>query len=165
MFKKLSQKIGFTQTEIKVILFLIVIFLIGFGYSELFKDDIKTEYKSFDYSEQDSLFKKYRDENSMIENIEYTKENIDIKSEVLEFESWDSNEKIELPPLQEKSINLNQADKNLLIRLPGIGEKTAEKIINLRNERGGYKTIEELLDVKGIGKSKLSKIEKFLYIK
>ena len=33
MFKKLSEKIGFTQTEIKVILFLVVVFLVGAAYS------------------------------------------------------------------------------------------------------------------------------------
>jgi competence protein ComEA len=51
-----------------------------------------------------------------------------------------------------------------LERLPGIGEITARKIIALRNERGAFGKLEELLDVKGIGKVKFNKIKKFLYI-
>jgi competence protein ComEA len=49
--------------------------------------------------------------------------------------------------------------------LPGIGEKTAEKIIELRTERGKFKKLDELMDVKGIGEVKFNKIKKFLYIK
>ena len=49
--------------------------------------------------------------------------------------------------------------------LPGIGEKTAEKIIELRKERGKFNTLEELMNVKGIGEVKFNKIKKFLYIK
>ena len=52
MFKKISQKIGFTETEIKVILFLVAVFLTGYFYSTFYKDEPDTEYKNFDYSEQ-----------------------------------------------------------------------------------------------------------------
>ena len=49
--------------------------------------------------------------------------------------------------------------------MPGIGEKTAEKIIELREERGKFDRLEEIMDVKGIGEVKFNKIKKFLYIK
>ena len=58
MLKKLSRKIGFTETEIKVILFLAVGFLIGFGI-KAYNDNSKTEYKSYDYTQEDSLFQFY----------------------------------------------------------------------------------------------------------
>jgi len=41
---------------------------------------------------------------------------------------------------------------------------TAEKIIELRNKRNGFKKIEELLDAKGIGQKKFSAIANYLYI-
>lgn len=64
----------------------------------------------------------------------------------------------------EKSINLNTAGLNDLTKLPGVGEKTAEKILELRNQRGKFKRLEELMDVKGIGEVKFSKIKKYVYL-
>ncbi len=91
-------------------------------------------------------------------------ESVDIKAEVLELKplNFEQNKKPPLP--EEKSININKAGMNQLISLPGIGEKTAQKIILLRDERGGLKNVEELMDVRGIGKVKFNKIKKFLYI-
>ena len=48
--------------------------------------------------------------------------------------------------------------------LPGIGTKTAQKIIDLRKTKGRFNKLEELYEVKGIGKTRFNKIEKFLYI-
>ena len=59
MIEKISKKIGFTPTEIKVILFFVVIFLVGYFYSEFFKRPIAPEYVEYDYSDQDSLFNYY----------------------------------------------------------------------------------------------------------
>jgi len=161
MFNKLSEKIGFTQTEIKVILFLIVVFLVGAAYS-IFNSAGKGEYINFDYSEQDSLFSLYKKNFPPSENS--PNESVDIKQEVLELKplNFEQNKKPPLPA--EKSININNAGTNQLISLPGIGEKTAQKIVLLRDERGGFKNLEELKDVKGIGEVKFNKIEKFLYI-
>jgi len=49
--------------------------------------------------------------------------------------------------------------------LPGIGKITAQKIIDLRSKKTKYENLEELMEVKGIGKVKFNKIKKFLYIK
>ena len=160
MFKKLSEKIGFTQTEIKVILFLVVVFLVGAAYS-IVNNSSKGEYINFDYSEQDSLFSLYK------KNFPPDKlpdESVDIKEEVLELKPLDYERNKKPPPPEEKSININKAGINQLVSLPGIGEKTAQKIIKLRDERGGFKNLEELKDVKGIGEVKFNKIKKFLYI-
>ncbi len=159
MIKKLSEKIGFTQTEIKVILFLIVVFLVGAAYG-IVNSNSKGEYINFDYSEQDRLFSLYK-ENFSTDKL--PDESVDIKEEVLELKplNFKQNKK---PPPKEKSININKAGINHLVSLPGIGEKTAQNIILLRDERGRLKNLEELMDVKGIGKVKFNKIKKFLYI-
>jgi len=161
MLKKLSEKIGFTQTEIKVILFLAVVFLAGAAYS-IFNYESKGEYINFDYSEQDSLFSLYKENFSPDDKL--PNESVDIKREVLELTPLDYEQNKKPPPPEEKSININKAGANQLVSLPGIGEKTAQKIILLRNERGGFKNLEELTDVKGIGEVKFNKIKKFLYI-
>lgn len=167
MLKKLSKKIGFTQTEIKVILFLVITFIAGFGI-KIYKENSTEEYKSYDYSKEDSLFSFYRknaEKNLEIEKHKGNKDKFDSKAEVLDFKSNRFNEKKKQPLPAEKSIDLNTTDLETLIKLPGIGTITAQKIIDLRTERGNFEHLNELMDVKGIGKSKFSKIKKFLYIK
>lgn len=58
-------------------------------------------------------------------------------------------------------ININKASRVELMRLPGIGEKTAQQIIELRKLRKIQKK-EDLLEIKGFGKKKLQRIEKFI---
>lgn len=62
-------------------------------------------------------------------------------------------------------ININKASKEELDTLPGIGESTAEKIINYRKEHKSFKSIEELKEVKGIGDAKFEEIKDFVDIK
>lgn len=165
MFEKLSKKIGFTQTEISVILFLAGLFLLGFIYVEFFKqNDNDNEY--FDYTKQDSLLYYYSNLNPEIDPEDSALiSNLEIKKRVLELSDTFAYVKKDLSSLTEKSINLNKAGISDLVKLPGIGEKTAEKILQLREDRKGFKRLDELMDVKGIGEVKYNKIKKFLYIK
>ena len=48
-------------------------------------------------------------------------------------------------------VNLNTASLVELQRLPGIGVRTAERIVEFRDEKGPFKKIEELMNVQGIG--------------
>ncbi len=52
-------------------------------------------------------------------------------------------------------ININTADAQELQTLHGIGEVLAERIIERRESVGPYRSVEELLEVKGIGPAKL----------
>ena len=51
-------------------------------------------------------------------------------------------------------VNLNTADAALLDTLPGVGPATAAKIIAWREQNGRFESIEDLLDVGGIGQAK-----------
>jgi competence ComEA-like helix-hairpin-helix protein len=62
-------------------------------------------------------------------------------------------------------INLNTADKDLLMNMPGIGEKSAQHIIEYRQSQSGFLAIEELLKVKGISPAKYELIKDHLRIK
>lgn len=64
-----------------------------------------------------------------------------------------------------RKININKASKEELDTLPGIGESTAEKIINYRKEHKSFKSIEELREVKGIGDAKFEEIKDLVDIK
>ena len=51
-------------------------------------------------------------------------------------------------------ININKATIEELDSLPGVGEATANKIVNYRDENGEFKSIEEIKNVNGIGDKK-----------
>ena len=64
-----------------------------------------------------------------------------------------------IPSLQQTTrISINTADVNTLCRLEGIGPSTAQKIIDYRNEHGLFQSLEELMNVKGIGQARFEKI-------
>ena len=55
-------------------------------------------------------------------------------------------------------INLNAASAADLQRLPGIGAKTADRIIEYRQKNGAFKKIEELMNVRGVGEKAFLKL-------
>jgi competence protein ComEA len=61
-------------------------------------------------------------------------------------------------------VNVNTATAEQLMLLPGIGEAKARAILGRRKEQGGFKTVDELLEVKGIGAAALDRIRSFVAI-
>ena len=56
-------------------------------------------------------------------------------------------------------ININTASVEKLTELPGIGEVTAQNIVDHREKNDKFKSIEGLKDVKGIGDAKYEKVK------
>ena len=62
-------------------------------------------------------------------------------------------------------ININTATIEELDTLPGVGEATANKIVNHRSENGEFKSIEEVKNVNGIGDKKFEEIKNLICVK
>ncbi|MBE9547540.1 MAG: helix-hairpin-helix domain-containing protein [Proteobacteria bacterium] len=62
-------------------------------------------------------------------------------------------------------IDINSATTYDLTLIPGIGKKTAQAIVKLREEAGRIAGTDDLLKITGMGEKKLGKIKKYLYIR
>lgn len=58
----------------------------------------------------------------------------------------------------QRVVNLNSAGLSELETLPGVGPATAQAIVDYRAQRGRFRAVDDLLNVRGIGPSKLAQI-------
>lgn len=139
----------FTQKEKFIFQFLIISVAVGLGVGTIRKTYFKPDYSS------------------------------QIENEILEFESKSADivlsdlNNFDAPLLKTddikhkitvKLIDINTAPKNDLLTLPKIGPVTAERIIRYRDDFGLFKSINDLVNVKGIGPKTLEKLKPFIKI-
>ena len=80
-----------------------------------------------------------------------------------------ANQQASAPPVaaaapSKPAINLNTATLEQLETLPGIGRKTAERILEYRTKSGSFKRIEDLMNVKGIGEKSFLKLKPLVIV-
>src|SRR5712691_11731580 len=63
-----------------------------------------------------------------------------------------------------KPVNLNTATSEELQQVPGIGPATAEKILQMRKSYGAFKSVDDLLAIRGLGPKRLEKMRKYLTV-
>ena len=63
-----------------------------------------------------------------------------------------------------EKVNINTASKRILMTLDGIGEKMSERIIEYREENGGFETIEDIMKVSGIGYDTFLKLKDYITV-
>ncbi len=66
---------------------------------------------------------------------------------------------------EDSLININTADKEALVALPGIGESRAADILEYREKIGSFKSVEEIKNISGIGESVYARIKNYICVK
>ncbi len=165
--KKLLLKTGLNSKELWVIGFLLFSFAAGLvikysgwkkpeeqDYSQVdknFEEKLKNSFEDLKPVEKDSISDKRADELLSLA------ESLSIDAE----KTGSSITKIKPGTM----ININTAGVQELIQLPGIGEVTAEKIIEYRETRQKFLSTDELMNVKGIGSKKFEALKNFITVK
>ncbi|HCV42012.1 MAG TPA: hypothetical protein DGH68_00900 [Bacteroidetes bacterium] len=153
-FLSYFQSFGFTRNEIKVILLLSCTFLVGLAirYYNSSPISVNPPAKEFDYSIPDSLFHSRAKKNGEAPGM---KSGDSIRSG----SSLTRAKDVTRPG---SIVNINTATKTELVRLPGIGEAYAERIVAYRNEHGPFESVDQLAKVKGIGKKRMEHLRPFV---
>jgi len=63
-----------------------------------------------------------------------------------------------------KPVNLNTATSEELQPVPGIGPATADQILQMRKSYGTFKSVDDLLAIRGLGPKQLEKMRKYLIV-
>jgi comEA protein len=129
----------FTQTQRKAILFLIAIFTLIVAYH--YVDQIVYRPEPFDFSQFDEEFDARKD------SIEKLLE----QDEVYDNPVGSESEQSATAPKTEIIVNINSASLKELATLPRIGPVIARRIIDYRNQNGGFTKKEDIMEVRGIG--------------
>jgi len=143
--ERFHQYFGFTKNESRIVLFLVSTFLVGMVL-KLSNVSFRSQ-PEFDYTESDSIFaarSQHHLESSMDDDVARHDSAVSASSSL---------------------ININSASKEELMQLPGIGLTMAERIIQYRKEHGPFQNVEDLQNVKGIGKKKFERIAPFVKVK
>lgn len=170
-------KLSFTKSEIRVLFVLLLILSVGLGI-KITKGFISDDSALFDYTKSDKMFKDksgnllsvLSDTNIVVDSL-FSKEELktiksikNIEDSLKSLEGIKKKKGKKGDDLKEKSININTATKEQLILLPGIGESTADKILMYRKDHTGFKTIEDIMKIKGIGTKKFEKLKPFITV-
>lgn len=61
-------------------------------------------------------------------------------------------------------VNLNTATVEQLTSVPGVGPRLAARIVEQRQKSGSFKSVQDILSVKGIGEKSLAKLQTYLTV-
>jgi competence protein ComEA len=62
------------------------------------------------------------------------------------------------------TVNVNQASSAEIARLPRVGAKLADRIVEHRKDHGPFKRVEDLMEVKGVGEKMFASLKPYLAV-
>lgn len=174
LYEKLSDIFYVTKSEIRLTATIFGIVLLGYGISvftsrydvgERNFQNLLDSLKKAESMKLDSLITEpiEVDSNGNIHSIQSQESEIgnSTKNQDKNLGKYQTYNKKELPS---HLVDINQASKSRLMELPGIGEKTADIIIQYR-KIDTFRRIEDIQNVKGIGPKKFEKMKPFITVK
>jgi len=153
MIARLQETFGFTRNELKVILFLTAALAIGAGVRWYASSSRPMPGAPYDYAVADRTFAEHSQRSPVYPSPSPA------SSVALSRQPPSA-----VPPVA-LSINVNTASKVELMRLPGIGDTYAGRIIRYRKEHGPFASVEDLDRVQGIGKKTLARLRPFVHVR
>jgi competence protein ComEA len=154
---------NFTKTETNAVFFVVIILLVSGVYQLI--SPTKSLQPSYDYSTSDSAFKRLSQEKPSLRTDTSQISQHLIKQKDNQPKPKKTKPTIKKDKLLPSSVNVNTASEKELQKLPRIGPSKAKLIVEYRNDKGKFKNIQELLEIKGIGKKTLEKLKPFIIIK
>lgn len=164
MLNKIQQLIGINKSELISVVVIMIFTVCGYSIKNILNTDVELEkLKNIDtYNRLDSLAN--ANQTTMIGNDNkgdgYTnliQADTFVKKDL--YYSFQNNK------ISKKTniikVNINSASKVELMQLPGIGEKTALKIIEYR-KANKFQKAEDIMNIKGIGIKKFEKMKEFI---
>ena len=147
----IREKAGFTNNEVKVVLFLSVTFLVGLAIKLTRAPGAPDALPRYDYTRLDSMF------------IAQSRAADSLSSRPAEQKVAAAREPKKPPAAG--SINVNRATSQELQRLPGVGAAFADRIVLYRKEHGRFASVEDLLNVNGFGQKRLELIRRYVTVR
>lgn len=149
----IQRTLGFTRNEAVVVVVLVGAFLLGTGVKWYARtgSGLPAAVRGFDYGPMD---KEFHERSSRIGELGQATSQVQ-----------QGPLRATKPPLQPHSININTATKEQLVLLPGIGEAYADRIILHREDFGPFRTVDDLVNVKGIGKKTLERLRPYITVR
>jgi len=138
--------LNLTRQERLVIQFLALFFLIGSGI-HIFRESIHKD-DSIKFLNEEVEAREFRDRAKQIDSVYFSAEQVAKEEKPISDETT-----------AVLTINLNSASAEDFMRLPKIGKVTAQRIIDYRNKHGRFSSVDELLNVKGIGVKTFERIK------
>jgi|SRR4030095_1898129 len=163
--KGFIRKSGLTKNEALIVAFLVIAFITGL----IIKYSGWKKPQEYDYSASDKKFDEQvrsafgeLEKNKLTDNGQQRKNELDrfADSLITAKENTPRNDTSKI----DRKININSAFAPDLEILPGIGEVIAERIVDYREQKGGFKKIEDIKKVKGIGEKKFEQIREYITV-
>jgi competence ComEA-like helix-hairpin-helix protein len=171
---RLQSRTGTTRGEITVALFLSSIALVGFVYTSFFdsrttlaqQHDLQRLIRRYD----STVAARKQGQHAALDSSMARTDSLapwvplgdsdSVADSIAESRPASSSKKT--PPAS--PIDINSASKTSLMQLPGVGEKTAQTIIEYRSHVP-FRRAEDIMNVKGIGEKKFEKMKPYIIVK